>query len=170
LTPGHSSDKKRSLPARYLLISIAGKSSHEERFMKNKEIKVRGYHLDQFGHVNNVRYPEMLEEARCHFFDHFPGFFSRVEKTGFYLPITNINIHYKKSSFVDDILEIRTRISNLSETTVTISQTITIKGTDRIILEADVLCAAVDLQTGKRASIAGELRAELEAVIAGCGD
>ncbi|XLM23374.1 thioesterase, partial [Chromobacterium piscinae] len=27
-------------------------------------IKVRGYHLDLFGHVNNARYLEFLEEAR----------------------------------------------------------------------------------------------------------
>ncbi len=136
--------------------------------MKNKEIKVRGFHLDQFGHVNNVRYPEMLEEARYDFFDQFPGFFSRVEKTGFYIPLTHISIDYRKSSFLDDILEIRTRISSLNETNGTIHQTITIKGTNRIILEADVVFVAVDLKTGKRSSIEGELRAELESIINGC--
>ncbi|PKN77479.1 MAG: thioesterase [Deltaproteobacteria bacterium HGW-Deltaproteobacteria-10] len=138
--------------------------------MKNKEIKVRGYHLDQFGHVNNVRYPEMLEEARYHFFDQFPGFFSRVEKAGFYLPLTHISIHYKKSSFLDDILDIRTRIASLGETKVTIHQTISIKGTDRVILEADVVSVAVSIKTGKRASIEGDLRAELESIIQACGE
>jgi hypothetical protein len=56
--------------------------------MKNKEIRVRGFHLDQFGHVNNVRYPEILEEARYDFFDQFPGFFERIQQTGHYLPVT----------------------------------------------------------------------------------
>jgi thioesterase III len=28
------------------------------------DIKVRGYHLDVFSHVNNARYLEFLEEAR----------------------------------------------------------------------------------------------------------
>lgn len=28
------------------------------------QIKVRGYHLDVYQHVNNARYPEFLEEAR----------------------------------------------------------------------------------------------------------
>jgi thioesterase III len=163
LTPGLSSDKKRPIP-------IANKFSCEEQPMKNKEIKVRGFHLDQFGHVNNMRYPEMLEEARCDFFDQFPGFFSRVEKAGFYLPITHINIHYRKSSFLDDILVIRTRISSLSETKVTIHQTVTVQGTNRVILEADIFCAAVDIKTGKRSAIEGDLRAELEAVISGCDE
>jgi len=138
--------------------------------MKNKEIKVRGFHLDQFGHVNNVRYPEMLEEARYDFFDQFPGFFSRVQETGFSLPLTHISIHYKKAAFLDDILDIRTRIAGLGDTSGTIHQTVTLKGTDRVILEADAVFAAVDLKTGKRASIEGDLRAELESVIDSCGE
>ena len=28
------------------------------------QIKVRGYHLDVYQHVNNARYTEFLEEAR----------------------------------------------------------------------------------------------------------
>jgi thioesterase-3 len=30
---------------------------------------VRGYHLDLFGHVNNARYLEFLEEARWDWFE-----------------------------------------------------------------------------------------------------
>ena len=33
------------------------------------EIKVRGYHLDIYAHVNNARYVEFLEEARWALFD-----------------------------------------------------------------------------------------------------
>jgi thioesterase III len=136
--------------------------------MKNKEIKVRGFHLDQFGHVNNVRYPEILEEARYDFFDQFPGFFERIQKTGHYLPITEIHLFYKKAAFLDDILDIRTRISDLGETSGTIHQTITLKGANRIVLEADVTFVAVDLKTGKRAPIEGDLRAEITSVVNGC--
>ncbi|WOD06656.1 acyl-CoA thioesterase [Marinomonas sp. GJ51-6] len=35
------------------------------------QIKVRGYHLDVFQHVNNARYLEFLEEGRWAFFDEF---------------------------------------------------------------------------------------------------
>jgi len=28
------------------------------------EIKVRGYHMDFYGHINNARYLELLEEGR----------------------------------------------------------------------------------------------------------
>ena len=39
------------------------------------EIMVRGYHLDMFGHVNNARYLEFLEEGRWTFFDKNPANF-----------------------------------------------------------------------------------------------
>lgn len=32
-------------------------------------LKVRGYHVDVFGHVNHARYLEFLEEARWAFFE-----------------------------------------------------------------------------------------------------
>lgn len=137
----------------------------KEQPMKNKEIKIRGFHLDQFGHVNNIRYPEMLEEARYDFFDQFPGFFKRVQKTGHYLPVTEIHIYYKKAALLDDVLDIRTRISKLEETGGNIHQTATLKNTDRIILEADIIFTAVNLKTGKRAPIEGELRAEIISVM-----
>lgn len=136
--------------------------------MKNKEIKVRGFHLDQFGHVNNVRYPEILEEARYDFFDQFPGFFERVQKTGHYLPVTEVHIYYRKPARLDDILDIRTQITGLGDTGGTIHQTITLQGSDRIILEADILFVAVDLKTGRRAAIEGGLRSEIQSVIDGC--
>jgi thioesterase-3 len=142
----------------------------EEQPMKNKEIKIRGFHLDQFGHVNNIRYPEMLEEARYDFFDQFPGFFTRVQKIGYYLPITEIHIYYRKAAFLDDILDIRTRISSLGKTSGTIHQTVSLKGTDRIILEAEVTFVAVNIKTGKRAPIEGNLSAEIASVMSGCNE
>ena len=32
-------------------------------------IKIRGYHLDAYGHVNNARWVELLEEARWQWLD-----------------------------------------------------------------------------------------------------
>ena len=136
--------------------------------VRNKELRVRGYHLDQFGHVNNIRYAEFLEEARCDFFDQFPGFFTRVQNTGHFLPLTEIHIFYRKAAVLDDILDIRTRFSEVGETSGTIHQTITLKGTDRIILEADVTFVAVNMKTNRRTSIEGDLRAVITSVIDGC--
>ncbi len=36
--------------------------------MNPTTIRIRGYHLDGYGHVNNARYLEFLEEARWAYF------------------------------------------------------------------------------------------------------
>ena len=37
--------------------------------MHQSAVRVRGYHLDVFQHVNNARYLEFLEEARWSYFE-----------------------------------------------------------------------------------------------------
>ncbi len=44
------------------------------------QIKVRGYHLDVYQHVNNARYPEFLE-ARWDSPENSPAFQWMMEKT-----------------------------------------------------------------------------------------
>lgn len=45
------------------------------------QIKVRGYHLDVYQHVNNARYLEFLEEARWDGLEKSPAFHWMTEKT-----------------------------------------------------------------------------------------
>ena len=40
-----------------------------KEMIRKTDIRVRGYHLDLYGHVNNARYLEFLEEARWDLFD-----------------------------------------------------------------------------------------------------
>ena len=53
-------------------------------------IKVRGYHLDLYSHVNNARYLEFLEEARWSFFEDKSDL-PRFMKSGLALIVVNIN-------------------------------------------------------------------------------
>ena len=67
--------------------------------MKSRvEIKVRNYHLDQFGHVNNARYLEFLEEGRWTYSEE-NGLVEMYEKQGIVHVAVNININYRKSAF-----------------------------------------------------------------------
>ena len=60
------------------------------------EIKIRGYHLDAYQHVNNARYLELLEEARwCHYEDYPPTY---LQEKGWGFIIVNININFKNSA------------------------------------------------------------------------
>ena len=40
----------------------------KQALMHESEVRVRGFHVDVYQHVNNARYLEFLEDARWHFF------------------------------------------------------------------------------------------------------
>jgi thioesterase III len=101
------------------------------------EIKVRGYHIDYYRHVNNARYLEFLEEGRWVFFERDVDFRGLLGK-GFIFVVVNINIHYAHSASLGDILEVRTSISRLSQCNGTMHQKIVLKGTSTIIVDAEV--------------------------------
>lgn len=104
--------------------------------MKNQtDIKVRGYHLDVYRHVNNARYLEFIEEARWAMFeDHIEAFIS----SGHAIVVVNINISYKSPATLGDTLEIHSEITRFGTTSFTLKQTLTQKGSHILVGEADV--------------------------------
>ena len=71
-------------------------------------LKVRGYHVDVFGHVNHARYLEFLEEARWAFFEEWPALTAALHARGIIHVVVNINIDYKSQATVGDLLRIET--------------------------------------------------------------
>ena len=69
------------------------------------EIKVRGFHTDMFGHVNNARYLEFFEEARWEFLEQFIDY-KEWTKLGLAFIVANININYRQPSVLNDVLKI----------------------------------------------------------------
>jgi len=59
------------------------------------EIKVRGYHLDVFSHVNNARYLEFLEEARWSVLEE-SGFMEYMFESDIAFIVVNINIDFNR--------------------------------------------------------------------------
>jgi thioesterase III len=90
--------------------------------MVHTEIKIRGYHLDMFRHVNNARYLEFLEEGRWSFFDGNPGFFYRLKGVTFFA--VNINVNYRRPASLGDVLDIQTRLSKIGNTSGVLRQEI----------------------------------------------
>ena len=124
--------------------------------MHRIKIKVRGYHLDMYQHVNNARYLEFLEEARWHFIE------SKIDlkdwmKKGLGFVVANININYRKPASLDQVIEIQSRISSLNIKSATIEQKIYLEDTDTLIANADVTFVIVDVKTGKSVPLKGEL-------------
>jgi len=73
-------------------------------------IRVRNYHLDGYGHVNNARYLEFLEEARWAFFEEH-GFLSEID--GLMLVVVRTDIRYRRAAVDGDILRFEGRLKEL---------------------------------------------------------
>ncbi len=121
------------------------------------EIKVRGYHLDLYGHINNARYLEFLEEGRWSFIEEHIDI-DEWRKRGWLFIAVNININYRKLAFLGEILEICTESPQLGKNSAIMHQKIVLKGTDKIIADADVTFVIIDPHTGKTLPLRGELR------------
>ena len=67
------------------------------------QIKVRGYHLDVYQHVNNARYLEFLEEARWDGLESSPAFQWMTARNIAFV-VVNININYRRPAVLGDAL------------------------------------------------------------------
>ena len=129
---------------------------------RETEIKVRGYHLDIYSHVNNARYLEFLEEARWVLLeDHI----DEMAAKGYAFFVVNINISYKSPAAMGDVLLIDTRLSKLGGKSGTFTQVITRKGEEKVVAEADVTFVVAGAD-GKLLPMAGELKKTMMSVVA----
>jgi len=120
-------------------------------------IKVRGFHTDMFGHVNNARYLEFLEEARWEFLEHHMDY-NKWEKLGNAFIVANINISYKRPSKLGEMLEIQSNISELGERSGVVHQEIFLKDQKIKIAAADVTFVIINIRTKKSVIIEGEMK------------
>ena len=124
------------------------------------QIKVRGYHLDIYQHVNNARYLEFLEEARwayledCGDVDYFTS--QRLAWI-----IVNININYRNAATNGQTLQIATQFSKIGGKSAVIHQVVTVAGTDTVVADADITFVCLDQRSGKAVAIEGELLTRL---------
>ncbi|NOY46561.1 MAG: acyl-CoA thioesterase [Deltaproteobacteria bacterium] len=120
-------------------------------------IKVRGYHLDLYGHVNNARYLEFLEEGRWSWVEE-RGDLAGFMKGGYGFSVVNININYRRPAFLGDELEILTSLKSLGNRSGVVRQVVRMAGTDTVVAEADVTFVVVSAKTGRAVPLEGEVR------------
>jgi thioesterase-3 len=132
---------------------------HASGDIPQTRIKVRGYHLDVYQHVNNARYLEFLEEARWEVLETQPGFRWMVEQ-GLAFVVVNININYRRPALLGDRLTVTSRMQKLNGKSGVLSQVIT-RDSD-VVADALITFACVDLQSQKAQPLEGELRRHLE--------
>lgn len=125
------------------------------------EIRVRGFHIDVFSHVNNARYLEFMEEARWVVLDEYIDF-RRMATKGIIFVVVNININYRKSASLGDVLESYLGLSKIGKKSAVFYQELRLKGTDTVVADAAVTFVFADRNTGKAVGIDNEIKKLLE--------
>ncbi|MGC1021994.1 YbgC/FadM family acyl-CoA thioesterase [Pantoea agglomerans] len=128
-------------------------------------IKVRGYHLDVYQHVNNARYLEFLEEARWEWLEEVEAFhWLQEQKLAFV--VVNININYRRPAVLGDVLTIESEITQLNGKSGIIAQRVLLAGQESVVADAALTFVCIDLRTQKAVALEGELRERLMRLMA----
>lgn len=128
-------------------------------------IKVRGYHLDVYQHVNNARYLEFLEEARWEWLEEVEAFhWLQEQKLAFV--VVNININYRRPAVLGDVLTIDSEITQLNGKSGIIAQRVLLAGQETVVADAALTFVCIDLRTQKAVALEGELRERLMPLMA----
>jgi len=132
-----------------------------EQMIRCGEIKVRGYHVDVYAHVNNARYLEFMEDARWEVLEKHIGL-ERLHAKGIIFVVVNININYRKPASMGDILELYLELEKIGSKSAVFYQEVKLKGTDTVVANAEVTFVFADENTGKAVRIDDELKGLLE--------
>ena len=112
-------------------------------------IRVRNYHLDGYGHVNNARYLEFLEEARWAFFEEH-GLLSEID--GLMLVVVRTDIRYRRAAVDGDILRFEGRLKELTSRHIILTQNIVLPSGKNAV-EAESTLMVVSAESGRSISI-----------------
>ena len=119
------------------------------------KIKIRGYHLDVYQHVNNARFLEFFEEARWSHYEHYPP--SLFVDNGWGFVVVNINVDYKHPALLGNELIIETKLVKIGDRSATLRQEATISSSGKLSAAADVTFVMLDLNTKQVLPIKGKL-------------
>ena len=112
-------------------------------------IRVRNYHLDGYGHVNNARYLEFLEEARWTFFDRV-GLLPQLKNI--MLVAVRIDIRYRRPAVEGDELSIENTVKALTPRHMVLKQAIRLPSGKNAV-EAEITLMGVSAESGRSISI-----------------
>lgn len=116
------------------------------------KICIRGYHLDLFGHVNNARFLEFLEEARWRLLELHVGLES-IRDGRFVLAVANVNINYRKPVVFNQEIELWAGIHSIGRRSAVIQQEVRFAETTSVACDALVTFVVADPKTGAALSL-----------------
>lgn len=123
------------------------------------EIRIRGYHADFYGHVNNARFLEFFEEGRWAKLENVLDL-PKIVKKGYVFLVVNINVNYRRAVPVGETLLIGTTIDRIGNKSVALKQEIVFKNSKEVAADA-IVTFVIQNSTGKAAVMEGELLDEI---------
>ncbi len=115
---------------------------------KTITLQVRTYECDSYNHVNNAVYLNYLEHARMQFLHEIGFDYKGIVAAGYHMYVTEIDIKYKASAVLDDVLYVDVSVTKLKKISGEFSQVIR-KKDGTVCAEARVMWACVDAATGR---------------------
>lgn len=99
------------------------------------ERKIMSFHTDTFGVVHHARHLEILEEARWHYCDENKLMQEYHQRKIIHL-IANINIDYKSSAHLGDLVRVESEVFRVTEKSVVYRQTLSCH--DKVLAIAEI--------------------------------
>jgi thioesterase III len=113
------------------------------------QIKIRGYHEDRFGHVNNARYLEFLEDGRWAYLEEHGIDESFFRGYHVFPVVVRLTISYRRPASAGDVLVVTTQLTRRGSRKVILDQEARFASSDEVCVKAEVTAVFLDELTGR---------------------
>ena len=131
---------------------------HESKF------NIRSFHTDGFGHVNNARYLEILEEARWQFAEDIQ-LIELLKKSNLGFIIMDLKIRFRQPVAEGDTINVFTQLITLGSASGEVLQSVKRNDGNSIVTRCLSHFILVDRENGRSVPIDGAIRECLVKII-----
>jgi acyl-CoA thioester hydrolase len=124
------------------------------------EVRVRYAETDQMGIAHHAEYFAWFEVGRTDLLRRRGLTYRELEQSGVRLPVIETHARFRRPAFYDDVLEIRTRLVELSGARVSFEYEVVRRGNPDVLAVGSTSHAAVDVE-GRPRRLPPELRRSL---------
>ncbi len=131
---------------------------HETHF------KIRTFHTDAFGHVNNSRHLELLEEARWQYAEQI-GLLELLAQQQLGFIIIDMRIRFREPVFEGDTTRVLTSLISLGSASGEVEQLVFKTGRDQVAVKSLFHFILIDRKSGASVPIEAAIRELLLSVV-----
>jgi len=128
------------------------------------DFTIRTFHTDAFGHVNNSRYVELLEEARWRYAEDI-GLIELLKEGGLGFIIVDMRLRFRVPVFEGEEIRVETSLKTLGSASGDVKQWVYKEGESSVCLKSMYHFILIDRETAKSVAIEGPIRKLLLDVI-----